>query len=124
MAFERTELVTHKGKKVHIFLYSGLRGDEFIRIIKHNRGELCKIADEGVRSLRYVVDIRDCSFDTATVNEFKESARILQPYTIRVGVVGASGVRGLLLSAVNAFSNIGGKPFPSLEKALDWVVGE
>jgi hypothetical protein len=115
---ERQTWVRHKGHKICIRDFSNLYGEEALRIAILHRDWHDQTDKRGIRLL---LDVTNLTADKELVKIFKDSAKHRQDVFAKVAAVGIEGLMKLFFQAINTFSNIGAKPFPSREKAMDWL---
>jgi hypothetical protein len=119
MLHDRVEWIEYKGKQLLYCDYRNLYDDDVIRLIK--------IVDEVVLSserkdLLKINDVRGQFATSAILPEIKRSSKLQKPYLKKSAYVGITGVKKILLDAINRVSNIGAKPFTDIETAKEWLV--
>jgi 1-deoxy-D-xylulose 5-phosphate reductoisomerase len=118
----RTRFVDHRGKKVLVLDYSGIREPaEALAAIEESKREVVRHPH---KSLRVLTDSTGSHYDTAVVQALKELAAHDEPYVIASAVVGVVGLKKVVLTAVNLFSKRKITMFDSREQALDWLVAQ
>ena len=121
MLHDRVEWINYKGKEILYCDFRNLNDEDLVRLIK--------LVDELVttgakKDLLKINDVRG-QFATASVlPEIKRSSKLQKPYIKKSAYVGVTGVKKILLDAVNRISNIGAKPFTDLEEAKEWLVSD
>lgn len=116
---DRESWVTHKGKRILIHDYCGLRGDEIPRAVD----ELTDcIVNRGIYELLYLVDVTGLYADRQAIAAFKNGAKRGQPYLKKTAVIGIKGIVEVLLHAVNKFSEVSAVPCKNKREAFDWLV--
>jgi hypothetical protein len=119
---ERTRFVEHRGKKILLLDYSGIREpSEALRAIKESRDEVRK---HPPKSLRVLTDSTDSHYDTAVVQALKDLAAHDEPYVVASAVVGVVGLKKVVLTAVNLFSKRKIMMFDTRGDALEWLVSQ
>jgi hypothetical protein len=115
----RSHWITHKGKKVFYVDFAKIEIDELKEEVKFVEKELCAMPKNSALSM---ADVRD-SFGT------NEAMEIIQGLTSKTkqhvrkrAVIGVTGVKKILLKALNQVTGQTSVPFDSLEEALDWLV--
>ena len=119
MIQEHTEWIRHKGKEL---LYCDFRGlsDEDLIILIRQVDDL--ITNSGKKDILKINDVRGLFATPSVLPEIKRSSKLLKPYLKKSAYVGITGVKKILLEAINRVSSIGAKPFAELEDAKDWLV--
>jgi len=121
MLHDRVEWIQYKGKEILYCDYRNLNDEELIRLIRFI-DEL--ITSGNKKDLLKINDIRGQFATAAVLPEIKRSSKLLKPYIKKSAYVGITGVKRVLLEAINRVSNIGAKPFTELQAAKDWLVQE
>lgn len=118
---ERIQWIEHKGKKIIYLDYKNLNSrnkEEFIKVLDAAKEFVLSAGN----NILLLVDIRNSFGDRDIVNRMKQDGKEEKPYIKKEAVVGITGVKEVLLKAINLFTNLGIKPFNSLEEAKDWLV--
>jgi hypothetical protein len=115
---ESYRIVRHRGLDVLVNDYEGLTGDAFAALVKANTD---RILASRQGDLRLIIHMPGAFVDRQTLAQFKEAAVAVRPQVQRTAVVGIEGVQRFLLDVVNRVSGIGGRPFDSMQDALDWL---
>jgi hypothetical protein len=119
---ERTRFIEHRGKKVLLLDYTGIRDPaEALRAIDATKRE---VERHPPKSLRVLTDSTDAHYDTAVVQALKSLAAHDEPYVIASAVVGVVGLKKVVLTAVNLFSKRKITMFDTRPAALDWLVSQ
>jgi hypothetical protein len=119
---ERTRFIDHRGKKVLLLDYSGIREPaEAMREIEHSKREVEK---HPPKSLRVLTDATDSHYDSSVVQALKDLAAHDEPYVIASAVVGVVGLKKVVLTGVNLFSKRKIVMFDTRPAALDWLVSQ
>ena len=116
---ERIKWIEYKGKKVLKVDYTGLRGDallnEILRVPSFYEGQV-----HG--SVLVLTDVRSAHADEKTMAAIKDLTKKTKPYEKKSAVIGVTGIKGILLSAVKVFASHSIAPFSDEKEALDWLV--
>jgi hypothetical protein len=117
---ERTRFIEHRGKKVLLLDYTGLRhpAETIGEIDKSKRF----VSKHPPKSLRVLTDTTDAHYDSAVVQALKELAAHDEPYVFASAVVGVVGLKKVVLTGVNMFSKRKIVMFDTRDQALDWLV--
>lgn len=110
--------VRHRDHEVLINDYEGFAGDAFAALVRENTA---RIVASGRTDLRLVIHMPGAFVDRQTLAEFKAAAVAVRPMVSKTAVVGVDGVQRFLLDVVNRLSGVGGRPFESMQAALDWL---
>ena len=116
---DRIKWIEHKGKQILFADYSNLQGEEFITEIKVFEEFL---ADLGKNELLIFVDARNSDLDDIGFEVGRKAAKMVKPYIKKEAIIGISKGRETFITLVNIFSDIGIKPFNTMEEAIDWLV--
>ena len=116
---ERVRWTAHKGKQVLYIDYSGLRGEEFLPVINKVPPFYAGQPDNTVLCL---TDVRNAFGNEQVVEALKRISKQMKRFERKSAVIGVTGIKGVLLMAVNLFSGQSIKSFDSEEQALDWLV--
>lgn len=118
---QRVKWISHKGKRVIYVDYTNLSSTEkkkFYEAIDQAKEFILK----GGNNLLLLVDVRESFGDSEIIARLKQDGKEEKPFIAKQAVVGITGMKSILLSAVNTFTGIGMKPFDSVEQAKDWLV--
>jgi predicted dinucleotide-utilizing enzyme len=112
------EWVTHKGKKILHIKYAGLTPEAMCDQI---RTATKTIVETGKEDNLVVTDMVGCFVNSDFVELAKEQSKISMLHCKKSAIVGLSGIKNMLLKAVNAISPKSRVPFDDLGKAMDWL---
>lgn len=113
------EWIQHKGKKILLIKYGGLKPSEMLDLVYQATQMIVDAKSTEVLSL---TDFRGCFANNEFVELSKKQGLISLPLTKKAAIVGVTGVKVVLLNAVNAFAPHPRVPFDTIEKAVDWLV--
>lgn len=121
MENKRIQIINHKGKNILYFDYAGFS--------VHTKGEFIKTIEtaaefmisQGNNQLT-LTDVRNSLGDPDIVAKLKEVSARTKSYRKKAAVVGVTGVKAILLSAINMFSKSTVVAFDTIEEAKDWLV--
>ena len=118
----RIILIEHKEKPILYLDYSNfLTSDETIKTILEVNDYIKKLGDNEILLL---VDVRNSNVnEKIVVDALKQNAIIAKPYVKKAAVVGVTSRQEIILTVVNMFSNLGIKPFDTIDEAKDWLIG-
>jgi len=119
MLHDRVEWIEYKGKQILYCDFRNLYDEDVIRLIK--------IVDDvvlasGQNNLLKINDVRGQFATSAILPEIKRSSKLQKPYIKKSAYVGITGVKKILLDAINRVSSIGAKPFTDVESAKEWLI--
>ena len=113
--------ISHKGKNILLIDYNGL---DLQQQLDQIRTATKILLDTGKKDNLTISDVRNITIS----NEFTELAKTMGKQsgqvTKKAAALGVSGIRKVILQAVNAFSGNPRRPFDTLEEAKDWLVEE
>ena len=112
-------IVEHRDKKILYANHQDCGSEIIVATIKQSEELIIKMANP---DLRLLVDIRNCEITNEVVNQFKETAKKIKDYRKKTAVLGITGVRKVMLIAVNKFSGIEAKAFDDEISAKEWLV--
>ncbi len=118
---ETLERIEHRGQSILYADYGGLAGDDFSNHIKLNVAAAAELAGRGEREQLGLMDVGGALFSSEVWSVIKENSRKMTPHTKADAIVGVSLIRKRLLKIVNSVTGWGGKPFDTVEEALDWL---
>lgn len=114
-----TSFLAHRGKQVLIIDFQGCSAQEIVDRIP----EVRKVVDtQALGSLLVLTDVRGARFNSNTNDEMKRYSKANSPYIKRSAVVGATGLRRIILQGVRLFTGRDIRSFDDRETALDWLV--
>jgi hypothetical protein len=113
------EWILYKGKKILYVKYGGLKPDEMLDLI---RKATQMIVDSRSNQILSLSDLTDCFVNNEFTELSKKQGAISLPLTKKAAVVGITGIKNILLKAVNAFSPKPRVPFDTVQEAKDWLV--
>ncbi len=119
---ERTEWITHRGKRILFMDYRGLSGNDLIRQIKENETDLVGLGEAGALDQLHLLNVEGGFATREIVAAFKEAGVNLRPYITATALVGLSKMQKRLMTVYNKLAVKVAKPFDTLEEAKDWLV--
>ncbi len=116
----RVKFIEHKGKKIIFLDYSGFQykdKDEFMGVLDYAR----KFIFAAGKDLLILVDVSNSYGDNEVIGKMKQDGKDEKHLVKKQAVVGITVFKELFLKTINLFTNIGIKPFGTLEQAKDWL---
>jgi hypothetical protein len=119
---ERTRFIEHRGKRILLLDYSGVRDpQEAIREVRHS---MEVVARQPPASLLVLTQVRDARYNAAVLQQMKELAAHNAPYVRASAIVGMSGLHRIAYQAVILFSKRNIRVFDAESEALDWLASQ
>jgi hypothetical protein len=119
---ERTRFTEHKGKRILLLDYAGVRDpDEAVASVRQS---MEFIARQPLNSLLVMTVVREARYNAAVLQAMKELAAHNAPYVKASAVVGMSGLHRIAYQAVLMFSKRNIKTFDDEAQALDWLASQ
>ncbi|MCP4761567.1 MAG: hypothetical protein GY870_07280 [archaeon] len=121
---ERIKWIKHKGKDILYLDYSNLRGSKdgevFTQIIDNAK----TLIVEKKEKVLFLTNSIDGTADTKVMKLLKDFAKYCKDndFIEKECVVGITGVKKVLLNAVNKFAKTNLEIIETVEKAKDWLV--
>jgi len=112
------ETIVHKGKSIVIVDISGCNPDEVAQTV-HEASK--KISGLPPKSGLILTDVTSTVYNQATSNIIKDFSSKNTPYVKASAVVGADGLREVLLKTVAMVTKREIKPFSTRAEAMDWL---
>ena len=116
---ERTRFIDHKGKRILLLDYAGMRDPQ--EAVREIRTSMELVARQPKGSLRVLTLVRDARYNAAVLQGMKELAAHNAPYVKASAVVGMSGLHRIAYQAVILFSKRNIRTFDDEAEALDWL---
>lgn len=111
----------YKGKKIIFANYAGLFQEELLQILDVVKETITSEEEGSVLSL---ADVTDAHYNNEVMDKLKAMTRDNKPYVKKTAIVGATGLRLMLMKIVLKFSKRNMNIFDNLQKARDWLVEE
>lgn len=119
---ERTRFIEHKGKRILLFDYTGIRETAVaLREIEHSKAV---VRQHPPKSLLILTNVRDARYNTDILQAMKELAKHDEPYVKASCVVGLSGLLRIAYQAISTFSGRKIQICNSEDEAKDWLVSQ
>ena len=117
----RIRWIDYKDNKILYVDYSNIHTtDELLNTIENANNF---IKNNGDLKILLLVDTRNSvAKEKIAVTALKNSASIVKPYIKKAAVVGVSKTQEVILTMVNMFSNLGLKPFDTIDNAEEWLI--
>jgi hypothetical protein len=116
----RVDLVTHKNKKIVRINLSKCQPEETLLALPEAKRIIAGIAP---KSGLVLTDVTDAVYNQSVAEAIKDFVRSNQPYVKASAVVGAEGVRLVLLTTVILLTRREIKTFSNQEQAKEWLSG-
>ncbi len=113
--------LTHKGKKIIVIDVSRCKPAETLTILPQAR-RLIDACAPG--SALILTNVADAVYDKAVSEALKAFSKANLPYTRASAVIGADGVRGVLLTTINLLLRRQIRTFDTQQQALDWLAAQ
>jgi hypothetical protein len=112
--------VEHKGKKIGVVDLSDIKsGTDAVPILQEAQKQ---ISSQAPKSALILTDATNSTYDRASSSAIKEFASKNTPFVKASAVVGADGLRAVLLKTVALITRREIKLFKSRPEAMDWLV--
>ena len=118
---KRVRFVDHKGRKILYVDYSNLKkSEEILPVI----GQLENVVKTTTKKLLFLTDATDGSANKESLNALKKVAKLCKDRDIveKECIIGITGLKKVLLKAVNTFAKSNVIMKNSMEEAKDWLV--
>ena len=116
---ERVKWINFKGKDILCDDYTNLQGDEFVETIKTLTDHVMNV---GKKDILLLLDLNNSYTNKPVVSAFTEAGKRVRPVVKKTAVLGITGVKKVLLNAVNRLTSIDANPFSTEEEAKEWLV--
>ena len=113
--------ITYKGKEILYDDYRNLSGEKFSALVDV---QVSLTLESGKKNILSLVDVRNSYAIKETVDVFNNAGKVTKGIAIKTAVLGITGVKKIFLNVINKITNIGAKPFNTIEEAKDWLVEE
>jgi hypothetical protein len=110
----------HKGKDVLLVDMTNASNDEGLAAIKEASEKISKMP---AKSVLLLTDSTGATYNSTTSAAMKDFSKNMTPYIRGSAVVGADGLKKLLVNAVRVVSGRDIRTFDARPEALDWLVG-
>lgn len=114
-------IIEYKNKKILYANHQNTLPDFIISTIKQTEDLVIKMDNP---ELLLLVDVRNCELPDEVIEQFKITAQRIKDCRKKTAVLGVTGIRKILLIAINKFSGIEAKAFDREEEAKEWLVSE
>jgi hypothetical protein len=113
------EWINYQGKKILFIDYSGLTPPEQLEQI---RKAAQMLADTKATDNLSLTNVSNTRVSQEFIELAKEQGKISAPFTKKAAIVGITGIRKIILKAVNTVSGNPRVPFDTIEQAKEWLV--
>ena len=118
-AKRRTKWLTYKEKQIFFQDYTNLEGNEIARLIPAFTQLELDIVKEGSIQL---LDFSSSFANKDALNTLGEAAKMTKHLYKKTAVLGITGLKKILLNALNRITSIGAKAFASEDEAKEWLI--
>ncbi len=118
-AKKRSKWLTYKDKQIYFQDYRNLRGDEIARLIPAFTEVELNLVKEGSVQL---LDFTNSFATKEAITALSNVANLTKHLYEKTAVLGITGIKKILLNAVNKVTNLGAKAFINLEEAQEWLI--
>ena len=118
-ARKRISWIQYKGKEIEIDDFTNLSGDELVGIIRANTEIVLKMGKNNILS---IADFTNSYASKDVIDALKEVTEKTEHLLDKTAVLGITGVKKILLNALNKITNLGAKAFNSIEDAKEWLI--
>jgi hypothetical protein len=115
---DRVQNLTHKGKTIILVDLSNCKPEDSMAVIPIAQK---KIAASPPKSARILTDVTNSTYTAQVANAIKEFGKANTPYVKKSVVVGADGVRAILMNTVIFLTRREIKLFDTRQSALDYL---
>jgi 2-polyprenyl-6-methoxyphenol hydroxylase-like FAD-dependent oxidoreductase len=112
-------MIIHKGKTIVMVDVAGATSEETIQTMQDAQK---KITAQPPKSVLLLTDVTDVAYNRDNADALKAYASHITPYVKASAIVGADGVRSVILQVVATLTGRDIKAFKDREEALDWLV--
>jgi hypothetical protein len=116
---ERISNIVRNGRKIVIVDISHARPDEAIAIL---RDAAPVVSAHPEKSALLLTDVTSASYNKESAEAMKNYSARNTPFVRASAVVGADGLRAVLLSAVRVLTGRDIRAFPDRDSAIAWLV--
>ncbi len=116
---KRTKWVTYKDKQIFYQDYTDLSGDEVARLIPAFTSiELETIKEKSLCLINFTGSFAN----KAALSALGESGKLTKHLYEKTAVLGITGIKKILMNAINRVTNLGAKSFETEEEAKEWLI--
>lgn len=115
------QIITHKQKNIILIDLSGGQPDEIIQALRDSQP---KIAALPPKSALVLTNVKDTAYNSVISSAIKNFTDQNTPYVKASAVIGADGLRKVLLQTVAALTKREIKAFTTQLEAMDWLVSQ
>jgi hypothetical protein len=116
----KSHWITHQGRRIFIADYSHFGADMAAALAEVDAADAV-ICARPEKSVLILVDTRDTVVSTETAAYMKKSTARTEKHIRKMAIIGATGVRRIIVSAITKISGQQATVFDDTEKALDWL---
>ena len=112
----RMKWINYKGHEILLDDYTNIMPNQFAPLVERITNLTLQ---SGKKDILLIVDVTGAYANKEAVNAFVESAKFSRTLLKKTAILGITGVKKIFLHVVNKFSNVGGKPFNTIEEAKE-----
>ena len=113
------KVIEHKGKKIHIVDIANTKPEEAIVLLADSQK---KIAALPPKSALIITDATNAVYNNDSAAAIRDFAKKNTPFVRASAVVGADGLRTVLMKAVAIFTKRDIKACKSHDEAMEWLI--
>jgi hypothetical protein len=113
--------ITHKQKTILYLDLTGSNQDQILALLDEAQGMIAKLPPKSVLIL---TNTKDTTYNTTVSNAIKDFSNKNTPFVKASAVIGAEGLRKVLLQAVCMLTKREIHAFDTQEKAMDWLIAQ
>ena len=118
-AKSRMNWIEHEGKAILYEDYTNLQGPEIADLVPL----ITQITlEENYKDILLLLDLRNSFANKDATDAFGESGKISKSLLKKTAALGITGLKKILLNAVNRISSVEARAFNSEEEAKEWLI--
>ena len=123
---ERINWVEHKGKKILIIDYSGLKAPKDDEIYMATLKKAYEYVSDSSEKIRFITNVTDADANKERIAKLKAFAKFCKDNDKikKECVVGITGIKKVLLKAINTFARTNVVIIKTVEEGKEWLVSE
>ena len=116
---KRVDTIIHKGKKI---IYVDLSDAKPTDIFESLKVATKTVSAEPLKSVNILTNVHNATYNQEIANAIKKFVSGNTPYIKASAIIGAEGIRNVLLNTVSFMTRREIKSHKSREEALNWLV--
>ncbi len=113
--------IPYKQKKITYLDLSGANQDQILPLLKDAQEMIAKLP---AKSALVLTNVKDTTYNSTISNAIKEFTNKNTPYVKASAVIGAEGLRKVLLQTVCMLTKREIHAFDTQETAMDWLINQ